>query len=73
MVDRFASISTPTILISVLAIALAVSVAVSADESDSAASGKCGNSANWSLDNSGNLVISGSGPMYDTTRASSSA
>ena len=65
MVDRFVSRSTPAILISVLAISLMITIAVSADESDSAVSGKCGGSANWSLDNSGNLVISGSGPMYD--------
>ena len=53
-------------LLIVVAFALiAVAVLSLPGDSDAAPSGKCGDDLVWELDGAGNLVISGSGDMYD--------
>ncbi|MBO4568977.1 MAG: leucine-rich repeat domain-containing protein, partial [Candidatus Methanomethylophilaceae archaeon] len=48
-----------------LVIFAAIIVAAFASQSDASSSGECGDGIQWSLDDSGTLSISGSGPMYD--------
>ncbi len=39
-------------------------------ESDASSSGVCGDNVAWSLDDSGNLIVTGNGPMYDYGKGS---
>ncbi len=48
-----------------LVVFAAILVAAPAFQSDASSSGECGDGVQWSLDDSGTLSVSGSGPMYD--------
>ena len=52
-------------LLFAVAVLTAILSFMSLSESDASSSGVCGDNVTWSLDDSGNLTVTGNGPMYD--------
>ncbi len=55
----------PFALLTTLSLAVVLCALPCADDADASSSGICGEDLTWTLDDEGNLTISGSGPMYD--------